>query len=111
MVELLDELLWRSGQWAEAYVHDIALALVATLLVVYGARITHFLTRPLRPYPRPIRVGAFGLLLALGFGAATVWATPLLAEALLYIETRYLGVAVLGAFLVLGYLAERKGHP
>ena len=111
MVELLNEFLWRSGDWAETHVHDIALALIATLLGVYGTSAARLLARPLRPYPRPLRVGAFVLLCTLGFGAATVWATPLLAEALLYIETRYLGVAAIGAFLVLGYLAERRIRP
>ncbi|MCG5539764.1 MULTISPECIES: DUF3392 domain-containing protein [unclassified Halorhodospira] len=110
MRELIDELLWRSGTWVHGHVHDIALALVATLLVVYGGSINRFVARPLRPYPWLMRVGAFVLMCAFGYGLVTVWITPLLAEALLYIETRYLGVAVIGAFLVIGWLAERRNQ-
>ncbi|MFW6278401.1 MAG: DUF3392 domain-containing protein [Halorhodospira sp.] len=110
MMELVNELLWRSGSWVQGHIHDIALALIATLLVIYGSSINRFIARPLRPYPWLVRVGAFVLLCAFGYGALTVWITPLLAEALLHIETRYLGAATFGIFLVIGWLAERKNQ-
>ncbi|WP_242467853.1 DUF3392 family protein [Halorhodospira neutriphila] len=107
---MANELLWRSGAWTQAHIHDIALGLVATLLVIYGSSINRAFARTVRPYPWLVRVVGFVLLCAFGYGMLTALLTPLLAEALLYIETRWLGVGLLAALLVIGWLAERRGQ-
>ncbi len=110
MVELIDELLWRSGHWVQGRLDQVALALVATLLVVFGGFINRHVARMIRPYPWLLRLSGFVLICVFGYGFATVWATPLMAELLRLIETRYLGLAVLGAFLAIGVLAERNNQ-
>lgn len=107
---MVNELLWRSGAWTQAHIHDVALGLVATLLVVYGSDINRAFARTVRPYPWLLRVLGFVLLCALGYGMLTALLTPLFAEALLHIETRWLGVGLLGILVVIGWLAERRGQ-
>lgn len=108
LIGVVDELLWRSGTWVHGHIGEIALAFVATLLVVFGGSINRTFARTVRPYPWVVRITAFVLMCAFGYGAVTVMLTPLLAEVLLFVETRYLGLVAVAAFLAIGVIAERK---
>ncbi|SEP83587.1 Protein of unknown function [Ectothiorhodospira magna] len=108
MIEWLDTILLQAGSWVRGHVGQIALALVATLLVIYGNDINRTLKIILRPYHRLLRLLGFVLMCAFGYGALTVFFTPLLANVLVMVDTRWMAPMVVGAFLLLGFLAERK---
>lgn len=105
---LIQELLWRLGSWTREHTSAIALAIVATLLVVYGNDINNWLKKRLRPYPMPVRILGFVLMCAFGYGAMTVFLTPYLAQWIGMISTRWLAPAVAGIFLLIGWLAEKR---
>jgi len=107
-MDLFNELLMRSGYWVLSNIHSIALALVATLLVIYGDNLNRFVKRHLRPYPRLLRILGFVLMCAFGYGALTVIFTPLLASWLAQIPVQWLAPGVLGFFLFIGWIAEKK---
>ncbi len=107
-MDIVNEVLMRSGLWAAAHLNSIALALVATLLVIYGDNLNQFVKRRLRPYPRILRILGFVLMCAFGYGALTVFFTPIFANWLTWIPVKWLGVVVVTLFLFIGWLAESK---
>lgn len=107
-MDILNEILWRSGHWVLAHIGNIALALVATLLVIYGDYLNRFIKRQLRPYPRLLRILGFVLMCAFGYGALTVFFTPILATWLAQIPVQWLAPSILIFFLFIGWMAERK---
>ena len=86
---------------------DIALAMVATLLVIFGDHINDAVRRLVKGQPIWARVGVFIALCTFGYGALSVWLTPILKS---YLQTlsagEYLAIVV-GGFLLVGILAER----
>lgn len=107
-MDIINEILLRSGIWTRQHLGEIALALVATLLVIYGDDLNRFVKRQLRTYPRLVRLIGFVLMCAFGYGALTVLFTPILASWLAMVNTRWLAPLVAGVFLLVGWLAERK---
>ena len=86
---------------------EIALAMVATLLVIFGDLINGTLRRLVSKQPIWFRVSAFIALCAFGYGALSVWLTPMLSNFLLSQgSTAYVAIVVL-SFLIVGILAER----
>ncbi|WP_028292280.1 DUF3392 domain-containing protein [Oceanobacter kriegii] len=102
----MDLLVSLSG-WIRPYNHDIALALVATLLVVFGDTINGMVRRAVRKHWMVVRVAVFIALCTFGYGAITVWVVPLLASLLMSVSAQYYGVSVVVAFTALGLMAER----
>lgn len=109
-MDIINEILHRSGSWARSNMNGITLALVATLLVIYGDQINHFVKRMLRHYPRIVRILGFVIMCAFGYGLLTVLLTPVLAGWLSLVSTKWLGPLVLAAFFLVGWIAERKNH-
>jgi uncharacterized membrane protein len=107
-MELINELLLHSGQWTQPHLHNITLALMATLLVIYGNDINRLVKSWLKSYPRLIRLIGFVLMCAFGYGALTVLLTPLLANWLTLLSVKWLAPMVVATFLLVGWLAERK---
>lgn len=93
--------------WMKPYLSQISVAFVATLLVIYGDAINKTVRVFVKPYPFVLRITAFVLLCTLGYGFLTVWGSGQIRSVLLSIPDVYKPVAVLGAFLFLGFLAER----
>jgi len=102
----MDFLLTLSS-WIKPYNQDISLAIVATLLVIFGNSINRAVRRSVRNYWIIVRVTAFIALCTFGYGAITVWVVPLLAKALLWLPAAYYGACIVAGFIVLGLMAER----
>lgn len=109
-MDIINEILLRAGQWTHSNMDSITLALVATLLVIYGDQINNFVRRLLRHYPRLIRIMGFVVLCAFGYGLLTVLLTPVLANWFSLVSQKWLAPIVLAAFLLVGWLAERKNQ-
>jgi lysylphosphatidylglycerol synthetase-like protein (DUF2156 family) len=86
---------------------EIALAMVATLLVIFGDHINRGLKYLVRKQLTWLRVIAFIGLCSVGYGALSIWLTPILSSFLQNQSAVAYVVAVMGSFLVLGILAER----
>lgn len=93
--------------YVRPHIDDIALALVATLLVIFGDTINDLLRHAVRKQPVWLRVSAFIGLCTFGYGALSVWLTPILERYLHSLSAGVLLGGVAGAFILVGVLAER----
>ncbi|MDO6683413.1 MULTISPECIES: DUF3392 family protein [unclassified Oceanobacter] len=92
--------------WLRPYNDEIALAIIATLLVVFGDRINRLVRKLVRPYWVGFRVLAFVALCTFGYGTLTVWLVPVLAGVLISLAAPVYVASIVGSFVVLGILAE-----
>lgn len=108
MKELLYQLLTDWGLLFRPYLRDIALAMVATCLVVFGDDINRFIRRQIISLHFIWRTAIFILVCAFGYGAITILLTPVVAGWLAGLSTIALPWVCLAIFSSLGMLAQRK---
>lgn len=107
-MDFLNEMLSKLAELIHSHSDNVALALVATLLVIFGDDINQAVKKQLRPYPYIVRLTGFVILCAFGYGALTVYATPVVDSLIQRIPYLYTAPAILTVFLMLGLLAERR---
>ena len=110
MMQLVTHYLVLLADWLQPYLHEICMAQVATLLVVYCSDIDRALRRRLKPYPFVVRVTGFVLLNAFGYGFITLSGGGLLAQLYLQIGGSLRVPVLLLVFIAIGVLAERRNH-
>lgn len=103
----ITDLLIQGADFIKPYNGQLAVAFVATLLVIYGDAINRTVRVFVKPYPFVLRITAFVLLCTLGYGTATVWGSGQVKSLILQVPDIYLPLVVLAAFIILGVLAER----
>ncbi|WDE03250.1 DUF3392 domain-containing protein [Thalassomonas viridans] len=104
MISLLTDI----GAWLRPYQFQLALAIIATLLVLFGNDINRWIKKLLSGRHFIVRLVVFVLVCAFGYGLATVWLTSMLAQQLARIPNLYFMPACLLAFTLLGLLAQRQ---
>lgn len=105
---MLEDILLQLTMHVRPYLSQVAMMVVATLLVLYGNNINNSLKRHISHYNFVLRTLIFVLVCAFGYGLLLSWLTPILADTLRRLPSIYLGVTVIGLVLGLGILAERK---
>jgi len=108
MPDVVYQLLLDWGGFFRPYVRDIALAMVATCLVVFGDDLNRFVRRQIATLHFIWRTGIFIVLCAFGYGAITIFLTPVVAKQLGKLSNLWLPWFCLGIFMALGMLAQRK---
>jgi hypothetical protein len=103
----ITELLLQAHAWLKPYSMQLAVAFVATLLVIYGDAINKTVRVFVKPYPFVVRIMAFVVLCTLGYGALTVWGSAQVHKLIHQIPAVFFAPVVLTAFIILGALAER----
>lgn len=98
------------SRWLSPYYSQVAMTIVATVLVVYGDLLNKQIKKLLAPHHFVIRTIAFVLICAFGYGALIVFSTPHVKLLLLQIPNLYRGLSVVIVFLLLGYLAEHRRY-
>ncbi len=113
----MNELLTAIGHLFEAasrglrpYLPQIALAISSTVLAIYGGGINKAVKDAVKSYPLLARLTVFVLLVTFGYGAVTLLVSHLLALLFGKLSNLLLMPLTVGAFLVLGYLAEEKNQ-
>ncbi|WP_281558685.1 DUF3392 domain-containing protein [Thalassomonas sp. RHCl1] len=104
----MTDLLAEMGQWLRPYQYQLALAIIATLLVLFGNDINRWLKKLLSGQHFVVRLVVFVVVCAFGYGLATVWLTALLAQQLAKIPNLYFMPACLLAFIILGLFAQKQ---
>ena len=89
------------------YNSEIAFALVATTLIIFGGAINAFVRNLVKSWNMVLRVAVFVLLCAVGYGLLAAWLTGFLAVQLKGLSSPMYLLAVSAGFIVLGILAER----
>jgi hypothetical protein len=83
-------------------------SIVATLMVVYGTAINQRIRRALKPIPFLGRVVCFVMICGVGYGWLSWLIVKCCVGLLLELSPALLVGCVLGAFCVVGWLAERR---
>lgn len=109
MDAIQEVIIWLSSQ-LRPWTAQIAVALLATLLVLYGPVINRKLRALLGGAHFIVRLLAFVLLCTFGYGLLLVWLAPHLAHIIASLGSLYLAPIVIAAFLALGFIAERKNQ-
>ena len=106
MIDILTDL----GQLFRPYQYQTALAIIATILVIFGDDINGAVKHLFRKQHFVIRTMAFVVICAFGYGLATVWLTGILASQLAKIPTPYVVPVVVTIFFILGTYAQKQRH-
>ncbi len=98
------------SEWLRPNLEPIALAMIATLLVMFGNDLNKWVRKSVRRYHFFVRLLVFILVCAVGYGLATVFMTKLLAQMLGGLSNHYLAIVVGAIFIGLGLLAEERNQ-
>lgn len=101
------EWLAEIGSMFRPYQYQTALAIIATLLVLFGNDINGAIKHMFRKQHFVLRTLAFVVVCAFGYGLATVWLTGLLASQLGKVPNAYIVPLVVFIFFSLGAYAQK----
>lgn len=107
-MDILLDLIVSLSRWCRSHLSEIALAMLATVLVLFGPALNAWLQRTLGGLNFLLRTLLFVVFCALVYGFGLVFTSPWLAKGLAYFNNYTLAPVVLVAFLVLGVAADRR---
>jgi hypothetical protein len=107
-MDLLLDLITTLSRWCRGNLYDIALAIMATLLVLFGPAINAWVQRSIGGLNFFLRTLLFVLVCAVGYGLLMVFATPYMAKGLGYFNNFTLAPVLLLVFFIIGILADRS---
>ncbi len=96
------------SRWMRGHLHEIALAIVATLLMIFGSAIVRALKPHLRKLPMLVRILAFMLVCSFGFAMLCTAGTRMIASLLGGFSNSALSLVVVGLFLLVGSIAQSE---
>ncbi len=103
---------WSALDWlartSRQHLSQISIALIATLLAIYGQDINRWVRQRTRQYHFIVRTLFFVFLCAFGYGWFTVYAGPHMTSLFQRLPPRVLPAVIIAIFVLLGVLAERK---
>ncbi|HIE0287549.1 TPA: DUF3392 domain-containing protein [Pseudomonas aeruginosa] len=102
------DLIATLSRWSRSHLSDISLAIMATLLVLFGSAINAWVQQRIGSLNFVFRTLLFVLICAVGYGLAMVFVTPWLAKGLGYFNNYTLAPVLLLVFFVIGMIADRS---
>lgn len=102
------DLIATLSRWSRSHLSDISLAIMATLLVLFGPAINAWVQQRIGSLNFVFRTLLFVLICAVGYGLAMVFVTPWLAKGLGYFNNYTLAPVPLLVFFVIGMIADRS---
>ncbi|ELW9762975.1 DUF3392 domain-containing protein [Pseudomonas aeruginosa] len=102
------DLIATLSRWSRSHLSDISLAIMATLLVLFGPAINAWVQQRIGSLNFVLRTLLFVLICAVGYGLAMVFVTPWLAKGLGYFNNYTLAPVLLLVFFVIGMIADRS---
>jgi len=107
-MSFMSGLLMDLGNVMRSYNSDIALAFVASLLVIVGGDINRYIKGLVRSTHFLVRMSVFIVVCTFGYGALTLILTKVITIQLAALSSLYLPLVIISSFIVLGIYAERK---
>ena len=107
-MDVVLDLIATLSRWSRGHLNDIALAIMATLLVLFGPSINAWVQHRIGSLNFLFRTLLFVLLCAVGYGLAMIYLTPWLAKGLGYFNNYTLAPVLLLVFFVIGVIADRN---
>ena len=106
ILDLLDYLY----DWMRPHNSNIAMAQVATLLVIYGDGINTIIKNSLADFHVVLRFTIYVAICAFGYGALTVTASKSLAKFLDSLNSSIYPLVVVSSFIFIAFLAQKVKH-
>lgn len=94
--------------WCKNYIYQIALAIMATVLVLFGSKVNLTVKAYINRFNFVIRTAVFILVCAFGYGAILVFLTPWLADLLESLHNQVLSPILLLLFIGIGVVADKN---
>ena len=107
-MDLFVDLVLSLSKWSRSHLSDIALAIMATVLVLFGPALNAWVKRSIGHLNFVFRTVIFVLVCAIGYGLSIVYLTPMLASALSHLNNYTLSPVLLLSFILIGILADRN---
>ena len=107
-MDLLLDLIVTLSRWSRSHLYDISLAIMATMLVLFGPGINAWVQRSTASMNFILRTLIFVLLCAVGYGLVIVFVTPMLGKGLGHFNNFTLAPVLILVFFVIGILADRN---
>jgi hypothetical protein len=100
-------IVWTS-QAIRPFLPQISVAITSSVLAVFGSEINGWFKQLIRKKPFVLRVSAFVLLVAFGYGALNLFVSHYLSQILILCDDLWLSPLILVAFILIGILAEER---
>lgn len=107
-MDVLIDLVVTLSKWSRLHLSDIALAIMATALVLFGPGINTWVRNSIGHLNFVIRILIFVLVCALGYGLAIIYLTPILVSTFAHLNNYTLAPVLLMVFILIGILADRN---
>lgn len=106
----MEAILIDMAHWFRPYQSQCAMAIIATLLVLFGGEISQAIRQLIKNQHIIVRTLVFVLVCAFGYGALTIWLGQMLTLGLTKIHDLYLIPSVAAIFIGLGLYAQKQRH-
>jgi hypothetical protein len=107
--DVIVDMIIQGALWLIQFVDPIAMAMIATALVVFGSEVIQLVFNPIRHWPVFVRYVLFVLFSLFGFSALMTFAVPLVADVLIMIDPIWLPFVLILIFGFLSHRARKKG--
>ncbi len=98
------------SEWMRDELWAVAMAIIATILIVFGNDINCAVRKLIKSYSFFLRLLIFIALCAFGYGLAAIMAAKVLAGLLGSLSNNALSPVVILVVVVIGFIAEHKNH-
>lgn len=98
------------SRWMRDSLSSISMAIIATILIVFGNDINCGVRKIIKSYPFIVRLIIFICICAFGYGVAAILAAKLLASLLNSMNNTALSPVIILIFVIIGFIAERRNH-
>lgn len=109
LTEMVSNLLIDFSGLVRPYLNELGLAMMATVLVVFGNDLMLLVRKQIGGLNLILRLSLFVVFCALVFGLLMSLFTPWVMTFVADIDDLWLGVTLLIVFFVIAYLAKRRG--
>ena len=110
LFSLIDQVDLAIRSWVLGHLTQIATAITGALLVIFGDDINRFVKRRVGHRHFVVRTLAFILLCGFGYGLLAVFLAPGIIAVLRHFGSQYIVLTVVGVFVWIGVMAERKRY-
>ncbi|PLA75441.1 DUF3392 domain-containing protein [Hydrogenovibrio sp. SC-1] len=107
-MEFILDWIGLASQWMRPHLSDIGMAMIATLLVIFGYNMTQLLKLQIGRYHFAVKITLFVVFCAFGFAILAKFAAPLLTAQLASISDNWLAPIVVATFYGIGWIAQKK---
>lgn len=106
-MDVITDLILALSKWTRLHLSDIALAIMASALVLFGPMLNAWVRRSIGHLNFFMRTLIFVLVCAVIYGLSLIYLTPILTNALAHLNNYILAPMLLTIFILIGIVADR----